>query len=79
MSMDWRGRISTDPNICHGKACIKGTRVMVSVILDNLAAGESHESIQRGYRVEPDDIQAALLYAAELARDRVVALPAGAP
>jgi uncharacterized protein (DUF433 family) len=39
--MDWHERISIDPNICHGKACIKGTRVMVSVILENLAAGES--------------------------------------
>jgi uncharacterized protein (DUF433 family) len=41
--MDWRGRISIDPNICHGKACIKGTRVMVSVILDNLAEGERRD------------------------------------
>ena len=47
--MHWRGRISTDPKICHGKACITGTRVMVSVILDNLAAGESVEDIRRGY------------------------------
>jgi len=35
--MDWRERITINPNIRHGKACIKGTRVMVSVILDNLA------------------------------------------
>ena len=39
--MNWRERISIDPNVCHGKACIKGTRVMVSVLLDNLAEGES--------------------------------------
>ncbi len=45
---------------------------------DNLAAGETHESIIRGYHVEEEDIQAALRYAADLARDRVVALPAGA-
>ena len=43
--MDWRERIAINPEICHGKACIKGTRVMVSVILDNLAEGESYESI----------------------------------
>ena len=43
--MNWRDRISIDPNICHGKACIKSTRVMVSVILDNLAEGESYESL----------------------------------
>ena len=51
---------------------------MVSVILDNLAAGEPVEAIVRGYQIEPEDIQAALHYAAELARDRVVALPVGA-
>ncbi len=72
---DWRERISVDPNICHGKPCIKGTRVMVSVILDNLAAGESREVIKRGYNVTEEDIQAALHYAADLARDRVVSLP----
>lgn len=37
-AMSWRDRITTDPNICHGKACIRGTRVMVYVVLDNLAA-----------------------------------------
>lgn len=49
---------------------------MVSVIIDNLAAGETNESIIRGYNVEEEDIQAALHYAADLARDRVIALPA---
>ena len=66
---DWRERISVDPTVCHGKACIKGTRVMVSVVLDNLAAGETMAAILRGYpSLEPDDIRAALGYAAELAR-----------
>ena len=46
--MDWRDRISIYPRICDGKPCVKGTRVMVSVILDNLAEGESHESIMSG-------------------------------
>lgn len=77
--MDWRDRINVDVNICHGKPCIKGTRVMVSVVLDNLAAGESHESIRRGYNIAEEDIQAALHYAAELARDRFAVLPAGTP
>lgn len=71
----WRERISVDPNICHGRVCIKGTRVLVSVILDNLAAGESVEAIMRGYHLEWEDIQAALHYVAELARDRIVSLP----
>ena len=47
--MNWQDRISVDPNICHGKACIKGTRIMVSVILDNLAGGISPENILRSY------------------------------
>ena len=72
--MHWRDRISTNPHICHGKACITGTRVMVSVILDNLAAGESVENIMHGYHVEREDIQAVLHYAADLARDRVLSL-----
>jgi uncharacterized protein (DUF433 family) len=65
--MDWRARISVDPNVCHGKPCVKGTRVMISVILDNLAAGESAETILKSYpTLQPDDIQAALGYATEL-------------
>ena len=72
--MNWRERISIDPNICHGKACIKGTRVMVSVILDNLADGESYESIIRGYQVTSEDIQATIAYAADLAEERHIPL-----
>src|SRR5205085_7990126 len=44
-SMSWRERISSDPEICHGKVCIRGTRIFVSVILDNLAAGLSAAEI----------------------------------
>lgn len=74
--MNWQDRISVDPHICHGKACIKGTRIMVSVILDNLAAGETPERILRSYpTLQPDDIQAALGYAAEMVRERIVTLP----
>ena len=77
--MDWRDRISVDPNICHGKACIKGTRIMVSVILDNLAAGEPPDRILHSYpSLQSEDIRAALMYASEMARERIVALP-GAP
>lgn len=64
--MDWRERIAVDPGICHGRACIKGTRIMVSVILDNLAANEAPEAILRSYpSLTREDIQAAMLYAAE--------------
>ena len=76
--MNWRDRITVDPAICHGHACIKGTRVMVSVVLDNLGAGESSEHVATAYRLAPKDIQAALLYAAELAKERFVPLGVGA-
>ena len=69
-------RISVDPNICHGKACIRGTRVMVSVILDNLAAGLTGDEIIRSYpSLRADDITAAVAYAADLARERVIPTP----
>lgn len=72
--MKWQDRISVDPNISHGKACITGTRIMVSVVLDNLAAGVSEEEVLRSYpSLTIDDIRAAIAYAAELARERVVA------
>ena len=70
---EWRSLISTDPAICHGKACIKGTRIMVSVILDNLAAGSSIDEVVRLYpTLKHVDVVAAIAYAAELARERVV-------
>lgn len=75
--MSWRNYLATDPNVCHGKACIKGTRTMVSVILDNLAAGLSVEEILRSYpALAREAIAAALAYAAELANERVLPLPA---
>jgi len=74
--MDWRERITVDPAICHGKACVKGTRIMVSVVLDNLAAGLKPEEILASYpTLTLEDIQAAVSYAAELARERVVLFP----
>lgn len=75
--MFWRARVSVDPAVCHGKACIKGTRIMVSVILDNLAAGLASEEILKSYpSLGRDDINAAVAYAAELARERVLTVPA---
>lgn len=71
--MDWRSRISTDPNICHGKACVTGTRIMVSVVLDNLAGGADAAEILHLYpSLHAEDVAAAIAYAAELARERVV-------
>jgi uncharacterized protein (DUF433 family) len=72
----WQERISINPAVCHGQACIRGTRVMVSVILDNLAAGVPREEILRSYpSIQEADIQAALAYAAELAREGTADLP----
>lgn len=77
--MSWQEHIVVDPQICHGKACIKGTRIMVSVVLDNLAAGLSYTEILKSYpSLTEADIQATIAYAAELARERVVLMPAGA-
>jgi uncharacterized protein (DUF433 family) len=74
--MDWRDRISVDPMVCHGQACIRGTRIPVAVILDNLASGLTAAEITASYpSVSRDDIQAAMAYAAELARERVLAVP----
>ena len=73
--MDWRDYISSDPMVCHGKACITGTRVMVTVILDNLAGGHSPEEIISSYpSVSHEAIQATLYYAADLARESMVPL-----
>lgn len=75
--MDWRKRIIADPMICHGKACIRGTRIMVSIILDNLAEGISETEILLSYpSLSPEDIKAAIAYAAELTRERLVPVSA---
>lgn len=67
---DWRARISIDPKICHGKPCIRGSRIMVSVILDNLAEGRTPEQLIRDYPpLKMEDVKAAIAYAAELARE----------
>jgi len=68
-------RISVDQNICHGKACIKGTRIMVSVVLDNLAAGKSYDEILNNYpSLVINDIRAAIAYGALLSKERTIAL-----
>lgn len=70
-------RISIDPEVCHGQACIKGTRIMVSVILDCLAAGMSEQGILDEYpTLTAEDIRAAMAYAALLAREQVMPLRA---
>lgn len=66
----WEKHISVDPAICHGKPCLRGTRIMVSVVLDNLAEGLSPEEIVREYPpLTQEGVRAALAYAATLARE----------
>lgn len=67
---EWTERIIADPNVCHGKPCIRGTRIMVAVILDNLAEGMTTEEIVAQYPpLTLDDVRAAIGYAATLARE----------
>lgn len=74
---NWQNYITVDPNVCHGKACIKGTRIMVSVVLDNLAAGFTPDEIVHSYpSLNQEAVQASVAYAAELAKERIVLIPA---
>ncbi len=74
--MNWTDRISIDPAICHGKPCIKGTRIWVSLILDFLANGDSVETIIEEYpHITRDDVLACIAYGAEMARERFVPIP----
>ena len=67
---DWRDHLVSDPQICHGQLCAKGTRVLVTNILDSLAEGASRKEILGSYpTLKPEHIDAALAYAAELARE----------
>lgn len=75
--MRWQDHITVDPAVCHGKACIRGTRIPVAVVLANLAAGLTQQELLQSYpSLTPDAVKAALAYAADLAQERVVPLPA---
>jgi uncharacterized protein (DUF433 family) len=74
--MTWQDHITVDPTICHGQACIRGTRIPAAVVLANLAAGLTPDEIRRSYPgLGPESIGAALAYAADLAAERIVTLP----
>ena len=65
-------RISINPNICHGQACVKGTRIPVHQIVRMLANGDTVESLLSEYpSLSREDIMACLDYAADLAEERV--------
>lgn len=73
--MDPLELISADPAVCHGQACIRGTRIPVSVILDCLAEGMGEADILAGYpTLTVEGIRAAAAYGAALAREELVLL-----
>jgi len=62
--MDWKERVTIDPNQCGGRPCIRGMRIRVIDVLDLLAAGLSHEQIlEEMPDLEEEDIEASLRYA----------------
>lgn len=68
--MNWRGRISSDPDILAGKPAVKGTRISVELVLGRLAQGWTHEMVlQSCSHLTNDDILACLAFAAEMMRD----------
>ena len=71
--MDWKDRIRIDPRICHGRPCIRGTRIWVSLILDRLGSGETEEELLKDYPVlTHEDILACISYGAEASRERFI-------
>lgn len=75
--MDWKPYISSDPEVMHGVACFTGTRIPVTVVLDNLADGEAPERILDQYPpLKRKHVSAAIAYAADLARERILPVPA---
>lgn len=75
--MNWHQYIESNTDVCHGAACVKGTRIPVSVVLDNLAAGMLPEEIILSYpSLTAEAIRASIAYAAELSHERLVAIPA---
>ena len=64
----WQARISHDPKVQGGRAVILGTRVPLDVILGALAGGTAEERVCSAYGISPEDVKAALAYAAALLR-----------
>ncbi len=69
-------RITIDPNVCFGKPCIRGHRIRVSLVLDQLASGRTAKEILDDYPgLDQADILACIAYGAEMARERYVDVP----
>lgn len=66
----WRDYLKADPQVCHGQLCAAGTRVLVTTILDSIAEGATRDEILKSYpSLLTEHIDAAIAYAAELARE----------
>jgi len=75
--MNWRERITVDPDVLVGKPIVRGTRISVEFVVDLLGRGWTQEEILREYdHLAPEDIQACLAYASEVLKsERVYLLP----
>ncbi len=72
MRIDWHKFVTVDPEVHHGEACIKGTRVPVSMIVGSVADGMSFDEIVDAYpQLKKESVQAALAYAADIVRQEV--------
>ena len=68
--IDWRQYLESDSTVCRGQLRAIGTRVLVTNILDSLAEGSDRAEILKSYpALRPEHIDAAMAYAAELARE----------
>ena len=71
------GRVMTDPDVCGGQPCIRGTRINIAIILDGPAEGLTFEEIIDHYpQLSREDIRGALAYGAELSRENLWKVPA---
>jgi len=77
--LDWRQYLDSNPGVFGGQLCVRGTRIPVTVILDSVAEGSSRDEILKSYpSLSAHHIDAALAYAAELAREEAL-LPLSPP
>jgi len=66
-------RISINPKICHGQPCVRGTRIMVWLVVEYLARGDSIEAVLEAYpSLTREDVQACLVFAAEMTKERIL-------
>ena len=66
-------RININPKICHGQPCVRGTRIMVWLVVEYLAGGDSIEAVLEAYpSLAREDVQACLVFAAEMTKERIL-------